>query len=98
MKSAILATALVAVASVAAADDDTVNVVSATPAGAGQYEVVSVEGGLYTLSLINCLPMMAGVLDTDDEISDLVNNGGADMIEVERGTTEHAIATYACEG
>ena len=97
MKSAILATALAAVASMAAADDDTVSVISAETAGAGQYEVVSVEDGVYTLSLINCLPMMAGVLDTAGNVGDLNGGGAADMIEVERGTNEHAIATYACE-
>lgn len=98
MKSAILASAALAFASAAAADETTISLISAEPAGAGAYEVVSKEGGLYTLSRITCVPMMAGVLDTDDEIGDLDNGGSADMIEVERGTTEHAIATYACEG
>lgn len=98
MKSAILASALIAFASAAAAEETTISLISATPAGAGAYEVVSQEGGLYTLSRITCVPMMAGVLDTDDDLSDLVSSGSTDMIEVERGTTEHAIATYACEG
>ncbi|MEL6571463.1 MAG: hypothetical protein AAFQ64_07390 [Pseudomonadota bacterium] len=95
MKSAILASALIAFASVATADD-AISLISSSPAGAGAFEVVSKEDGVFTLSRITCVPMMAGVLDTDDEIGDLNGSGTADMIEVERGTTEHAIATYAC--
>ncbi len=96
MKSAILATALIAVASVAAADDDTVSIVSSDSVGNGQFEVVSQDSGLYTLSLVNCLPMKAGVVDTAGDIGDLNRGGAADMLDVVRGTTEHAIATYAC--
>lgn len=99
MKSAILASALIAFASAAVADDDdAISLISASPAGAGAFEVVSKEGGVFTLSRITCVPMMAGVLDTDDDLDDLVGGGSADMIEVERGTVEHTIATYACEG
>lgn len=96
MKTAILAMAVMGAASMAAADN-TISVISAEATGNGQYNVVSVDDGLYTLSRVTCLPMKAGVIDTAGDVGDLENDGQADMVDVVRGTDEHAIAKYACE-
>lgn len=96
MKSAILAAALIGVASMAAADESSVTVVSTATNGSGQFEVVSQKDGLFSLHLVSCLPMMAGLVDEAGTVADLEKSGTADMVEVVRGTVEHAIATNAC--
>ena len=96
MKIAILATALIGAASVAVAQEDSVVVISTEANGNGQYEVVSQKGGEFSLHLVSCVPMMAGLLDVAGNTSDLEKSGTADMVEVVRGTVEHAIATSAC--
>lgn len=96
MKLAMATAALIGTATMAAAND-TISIISASAVGNGQYEVITQEDGLYTLRLVNCLPMRAGLLDSDFDINDLYNGGNADMVDVVRGTTEHSIAVYACE-